>query len=237
MMGASSTGGGGLFGSKPAATGGGLFGASANKPSGGLFGSSTTSGMSSSGGGGLFGSKPATTGGGLFGGGSNTSAQKSTFFSGTQSTGFGQPAGSSFGATTQASLENGTAAIYFKGIKDKDHGDSKSLITLNAITAEPSYCQFSFEELRMADYMLKKQGKINFPIGAQPSQNQPASTGFGSASSFGGGQKSGGKDYIFDILNHITINLIIFNLIFIGLFGSSSTTASSGGLFGGKLPI
>jgi hypothetical protein len=143
MMGQSSTSGGGLFGqTKPPTTGGGLFGQS--KPStgmssgGGIFGGgSTSAGMSTGGGGGgLFGSKPATSTG-LF-----SSSGKSSFFSGGPSTAFGGQGNdqSSFGSTPQANLQDGTSAIHFNGIKDKDHGgDAKHLITLNSITAEPSY--------------------------------------------------------------------------------------------------
>lgn len=235
MMGSStSTGGGGLFSSKPA-TGGGLFG-SQNKPAGGLFGqSTTTTGMSS--GGGLFGKPAATGGGGIFGTSAGTTQQKSTFFSGSQPSGFGgQSAMSSgfgaqsttsslfgaqgtsqgaFGASSQFNLQNGTSSIIFNGYKDKDHGgDSKNLITLNAITAEPTYQQFSLEELRMADYVLKKQGKVNFPIGAQPAQNQPT-TGFGSGGSFGGPSTSTPSG---------------------GLFGSSAAQPKPGGLFSSSTP-
>lgn len=205
---------GGLFGGqKPQSTGGALFGG-APKPATGLFGGGgTTTGMSAASSGGIFGSKPATSGGGLFGG-SSTTQQKSTFFSGSQPTGsFGQGASTGMGGSQSAQLENGTSAIKFSGIKDKDQGDSKVLITLNAITADPSYCQFSLEELRMADYVLKKQGKVNFPIGTQPAQTQPT-TGFGSGSSFGASStqpKSG------------------------GLFGGSSQSTSGGSsLFGRK---
>lgn len=163
-----------------------------------------------SGGGGLFGSKPANTGGGGLFGGSNNTGNKSTFFSNNTSSPFGgsganNSGSATFGSSQPANLEAGTAAINFTGVKDKDHGgDNKTVITLNSITADPSYCTFSLEELRMADYMLKKQGKANFPIGAQPSMNKPAT------SSFGGGSSSGG-----------------------GLFGSSNNTSSGGGgLFG-----
>lgn len=75
----------------------------------------------------------------------------------------------------------------------------------------------------MADYALKKQGKVNFPIGAQPGQQTNTSSfggSFGSAASkpagaglFGGTSTTQSKPG--------------------GLFGSTSTSApSSGGLFG-----
>ena len=92
----------------------------------------------------------------LFGssGGGMSSQPSTSFFPSSFSS---QPAGqSAFGSTNQADLQNGTASIQFTGIKDKDHGgDAKSLITLTSITADPSYCQISLEELRMADYALK----------------------------------------------------------------------------------
>jgi nucleoporin p58/p45 len=186
-----------------------------------------------SGGGGLFGKPAATGGGGIFGSSAGTTQQKSTFFSGSQPSGFGGQntmsggfgaqsttsgvfgaQGSTQGAfgasSSQFNLQNGTSSINFNGYKDKDHGgDSKNLITLNAITAEPTYQQFSLEELRMADYVLKKQGKVNFPIGAQPAQNQPT-TGFGSGGSFGAPSTQSTSG---------------------GLFGSSAAQPKTGGLF------
>lgn len=225
---------GGLFGASSGGSGGSIFGGSSTKPStfggstsgGGIFGSSSGNSMSSTAtfgggsgtsGGGLFGSKPSTSGGGLFGakpstggglfGASSNSASGSGMF-GSNSMGENS-------MTQSANLENGTVNISnFSGIKDKDNSnDSKTMINLNAITADPSLQNFSLEELRLADYILKKQGKANFPIGAQPGQNKGfmgSKPGGFSGSSFGS-KPAGG-----------------------GLFGSSSTTASTtgGGLFG-----
>lgn len=118
-MGSSSSGG--LFGSKPASTG--LFGAKPATTGTGMFGTAAA---------------PKTSGG-LFGSGGGMGSQpKTSFFS----SGFGgQNSGqSTFGSSSQADLQNGTASIQFTGIKDKDHGgDAKNLITLNSITADPSY--------------------------------------------------------------------------------------------------
>lgn len=185
---------GGLFGSKPA-TGGGLFGAKTATTGTGIFGGGAAA-------------KPA---GGLFGGagsGGMSSQSKPSLFSGSFG---GQPTTqSTFGSAPQADLQNGTASIQFSGIKDKDHGgDAKNIITLNSITADPNYWQISIEELRMADYALKKQGKVNFPIGAQPGQ-QTTTSGFGGSFGSNASRPTGG-----------------------GLFGSTSATQSKpGGLFG-----
>jgi uncharacterized ubiquitin-like protein YukD len=242
--GSSSTGmfgsGGGMSNSpvRMGTTSGGLFGAKPSaSSSGGIFGSKPTTST----GGGLFGASKPATGGGIFGSSTSLSQAKSSFFggggAGSSTTGmFSQSSGGgSFGAGPQANWEDGTAAIHFAGIKDKDHGgDSKSLITLNAITAEPSYCMISLEELRFADYILKTQGKVNFPIGAQPGQQK--SSGFGGGSSFGGGSfgmSSGSKPATGTMFGS---GLGAQSKPAGGLFGggSSASTSSMGGtgLFG-----
>jgi len=140
---------------------------------------------------------------GMFGQ-STTSSQKSTFFGdasstsgsvfGGQSTGFGSQNTGGFGSSggNSARLEEGTVSAQFNGYKDKDHGsDHKTTIHLNSITADPKFNCYSLEELRAADYILKKQGKCNFPIGAQPGQNTASTPSFGGS---GGGGMFGSNN-------------------------------------------
>lgn len=147
------------FGS-PANTGGSLFGAS--KPA---FGSGNT-------GGGLFGGGAANTPSTGFGGNANTA-----------STGFG---GSGFGASAtqqqqqqqQPQQNNGTATTPFAPHVEKD-GTSNANSHYQSITFQQPYANFSFEELRLADYVAgRTKGNSNGQAGAFG-----ASTGFGG---FGG---------------------------------------------------
>ena len=190
----------GMFGGGGNSTGSGLFGGGqTNKTSGSFFSGGNTSGGGSNTG--LFGggNKGMSSGNTLFGQKTNNMNQntgnKSTFFSSSSGSAFNKgtsgfrsgntTGGSSFGSGGSVRLEEGTSGMQFNGYKDKDHGsDNKNTITLNAITAEPNCQHFSLEEFRMADYLLKKQGKVNFPIGSQPAQNT-------TSPSFGGGGGTG----------------------------------------------
>lgn len=133
-------------------TGGGLFGATANKPA--------------------FGSPAA--GGSLFGGGGAATGA---------STGFGAPAntgtgfgGGGFGASaTQPPQNNGTAATPFAAHVEKDTASSTNS-HYQSITFQQPYQNFSFEELRLADYNAgRRYGNSNGQAGA-----------FGTSTGFGG---------------------------------------------------
>ncbi|KAF2220396.1 nuclear protein 96-domain-containing protein [Elsinoe ampelina] len=184
---------GGFGAAKPAfggtgTTGGGLFGSNNNTTatSGtgfGGFGATTTnnqsSGFGASTGGGLFGStqnKPAfggtsnTTGGGLFGGG-NTNTGTSAF--GQSTGGFGASTGG-FGQQAQP-VNQGTAAVPFSAHTEKDTATSANS-HYQSITFMQPYQNFSFEELRLADYNAgRRYGNANGQAGA-----------FGQSTGFGG---------------------------------------------------
>ncbi|KAF4554951.1 Nucleoporin NUP145-like protein [Elsinoe fawcettii] len=213
---------GGFGAAKPAfggtaTTGGGLFGSNNNNTTAstgsafGGFGSNTTNnqstGFGASTGGGLFGSsqnKPAfggtatTTGGGLFGSGNNNTGTgafgQSTGGFGASTTGFGQQ---------QAQpVNNGTAAVPFAAHTEKDTATSANS-HYQSITFMQPYQNFSFEELRVADYNAgRRYGNSNGQAGA-----------FGQSTGFGG----------FGQTNTASTT---------GGFGASNT-ATGGGLFGG----
>lgn len=177
--------------------GGGGFGSTTNNQSGG-FGSSTT-------GGGLFGAaqnKPAfgaatgTTGGGLFGGGA---ANTSTF--GQSTGGFGQNAG--FGQQSQQ-VNQGTGSTPFNAHQEKDTA-SNTTSHYQSISFMQPYQNYSFEELRSADYNGgRKFGNSNGQAGA-----------FGQSTGFGGfGQNATSTPSAFG--------------------AASNNNTSGGGLFGGN---
>ncbi|PNS16588.1 hypothetical protein CAC42_88 [Sphaceloma murrayae] len=230
-FGSSNNNAGGFGAAKPAfgagaSSGTGLFGNTANNntaaTSGGAFGGfgSTTSnqtggGFGASTGGGLFGStqnKPAfgattnTTGGGLFGGGGTASTggfgqTTSAFGSGT--TGFGQQ--------SQPAVNQGTAAVPFTAHTEKDAGANTNS-HYQSITFLQPYQNFSFEELRVADYNAgRRYGNNNGQAGA-----------FGQSTGFGGfGQNNSTTTGGFGSTNTATGG---------GLFGSTTNTSSP---FGG----
>jgi len=227
------------FGAKPAfgastSTGGGLFGsntATANTGSAfGGFGSTNTATSSpfgtSSTGGGLFGqaNKPA------FGAASNTTASP---FGGTTTTGFGSTP-STFGATGTALGANvgdcqGTAAVPFQPYIEKEpNSASNQQNAFQSIVFQQPYQKFSPEELRLADYAQGRRfGNASGQAGA-----------FGTSSGFGG-FGSNSTTGAFGSSNTGT-----------GLFGSTSSTTpfgqsnqnttsgfgstNTGGLFGNK---
>lgn len=207
-----STAGGGMFGStNTASTGTGAFGGfgansntNSNTSAPGGFGSSTNTG------GGMFGSqnKPAfgagaSTGGSLFGGGATSGGF------GTSSTGgFGNTSGSTFGAQpAQAQTQNqGTAATPFSAYTEKDTGTNTNS-HYQSITFQQPYQNFSFEELRAADYNAgRRYGNSNGQAGAfgtstgfggfgqTPSANTGATGAFGSAPSTTGGGMFGAQN-------------------------------------------
>lgn len=163
------------FGAAANTTGGGLFGGSANSNTG--FGSTATNtgfGSSATGG---FGSAPAATG-------------------------FGASASTGFGASAQAQNQ-GTAGTPFQAHTEKD-GPANQTIYYQSITFQQPYTNFSFEELRVADYMQgRKYGNQNGQAGA-----------FGTSSGFGGQPTTGA----FGAAANTGSNL----------FGQGNTTTSTG---------
>lgn len=194
---ATTSAGTGLFGGGNATAPGGFggFGSNTNQSSG--FGSTST-------GGGLFGAnKPATTfgntsnTGGLFGGG-GAATTTGGFGAGTAG-GFGS--GTGFGGAQSAQCQ-GTDGIPFQPVNEKETGTGGQ-IQYQTITTMDQYKNWSFEELRVADYLKgKRYGNANGQAGAFGQ-----STGFGSG--FGNNNNT----------NPTTG------------FGATST-AQSGGLFG-----
>ena len=261
---------GGFFGGGGGTKTGGFFGGGSSNTSSGfgmnsrggnMFGSNNSSSTPTFGGGSnagntTFGSKAGTSGTGMFGmsnqsnsgstWNSNNSGNKSSFFgSNTSNSNSGSFFGSSMNNnmnSIQANLEDGTAGVNFTGLRDNDHGnDSKNMIHLNTLTAAPSHKNFSLEELRLADYFLKKQGKIDFPIGSQPAQNnQLAGGGYGASNSSnmfsrGGNNTNSSSGFFGSNSNNSqkTNSFMSFNSSnkSTGLFNSSNNTNKSTGLF------
>ncbi|KAI4090764.1 MAG: hypothetical protein LQ344_004544 [Seirophora lacunosa] len=191
---------------------------------GGMFGSNTATSGTSSGfggfgnsntntGGGLFGgggvSKPAfgsqqATGGSLFGGGTNTFGSSNN----QTTTGFGGAPLSSALASNSAECQ-GTGSTPFQAFQEKEGGTGNQTNHFQSITFMQPYKNFSFEELRLADY---NQGR-RFGNGSGQAGAFGASTGFGG---FGGQNTASG----FGSNNQST-----------GLFGTQTTTAAP---FGGS---
>jgi nuclear pore complex protein Nup98-Nup96 len=206
------------FGAKPAfgastSTGGGLFGsntAAANTSSAfGGFGSTNTATSSPFGtgstGGGLFGqaNKPA------FGAATNTTSSP---FGGATTTGFGSTS-STFGATGTALGANvgdcqGTGAVPFQPYIEKEpNSASNQQNAFQSIVFQPPYQKFSPEELRLADYAQgRKYGNASGQAGA-----------FGTNSGFGGFGS-----------NNTTSAFGSNNNAGTGLFGSTSSTTPFG---------
>lgn len=175
---------GGLFGgasntSAPASSGfGGGFGNTANSGTG--FGGSNTTG-------GLFGqNKPAsgfggTGGSSLFGGATNNQTTTPGFGASTTggTPGFGATTATpAFGAATsqQPPTNQGTAVTPFSAFIEKDNASSTNSHYQSISFMQP-YSNFSFEELRLADYTAgRKYGNSNGQAGA-----------FGQSTGFGGG--------------------------------------------------
>ncbi|KIW02468.1 hypothetical protein, variant [Verruconis gallopava] len=228
------------FGTTTTTSGGGLFGGSTTTSGSGFggFGSTTSGGFGSTNtGGGLFGqqNKPATG----FGSGSTSGLFGSSsggFGSGTnqtQTTGFG---GFGSGTTTQ---NNGTGQVQFSETTEKDANATGNQINkFQSITTMDAYKNFSFEELRLVDYQQnRKQG------GGQAGAFGAGSTfgGFGSNNNTTGGFGTSTGGGLFGQQNNNTSTgfgssnsggLFGAKPATGGLFGSTSSSAPSGGLFG-----
>ncbi|KAK5131637.1 hypothetical protein LTR08_000764 [Meristemomyces frigidus] len=200
--------GGGLFGSqpKPAATG---FGAAATGNS--LFGGGSTGNTSTGFGGNANAtpSNPFSSGATSTGfGATNTSTHTNTGggfgAANTSGGGFG-----GFGATSTAggNNNNGTAALPFQAITEKE-AQSNATVSYQSVTFQEPYKNKSFEELRVEDYAQGRRfGNTNGQAGS-----------FGQSTGFGG----------FGQTNTSTAGG--------GLFGSQQgqqNTAASGSTFGG----
>ncbi len=206
------------FGAKPA------FGASTST-GGGLFGSNTTTANTGSAFGG-FGSTNTTTsspfgsgstGGGLFGQANKpafgaTNNTTSSPFGGTTTTGFGSTP-STFGATGTALGANvgecpGTAAVPFQPYVEKEpNSTNNQQNAFQNIVFQAPYQKFSPEELRLADYVAgRRYGNASGQAGA-----------FGASSGFGGFGS-----------NSTTSAFGTNNTTGTGLFGSTSSSTPFG---------
>ncbi|KAL9020884.1 MAG: hypothetical protein Q9185_001847 [Variospora sp. 1 TL-2023] len=191
---------GGMFGSNTAtsgtSTGFGGFGNSNTNTGGGLFGGGGVSKPA-------FGSQPAT-GGSLFGGGSNAFGSSNN----QTTTAFGGAPLSSALASSNAECQ-GTGSTPFQAFQEKEGGTGNQTNHFQSITFMQPYKNFSFEELRLADY---NQGR-RFGNGSGQAGAFGTSTGFGGF----GGQNTGTG---FGNNNQST-----------GMFGTQTTTAAP---FGGS---
>ncbi|KAF6240559.1 hypothetical protein HO173_001228 [Letharia columbiana] len=181
------TGGTGLFGSGTATAG----------PTSGFGGFGSTTNNNNTSGGGLFGStqKPAfgggNTGGGLFGTGNAGGGFGST--NNQQQTGaFGAPISSALG-TNNAECQ-GTGSTPFSAYTEKE-GTGNTNNHFQSVSFMQPYKNFSFEELRLADYNQGRRfgnasgqpaafGQTNFGGFGQP---QNTTGGFGQPANTGGG--------------------------------------------------
>ncbi|KAL7753515.1 hypothetical protein RI367_001290 [Sorochytrium milnesiophthora] len=205
-FGAPATGAGGVFGAgssfgasntQPSA-----FGAQQQQPAASGFGGFGASAAPAASGFGAFGQNNNASGAGTFGGsnafGSSTLGGGSAFGSGA--TGFGA-------ANSVSTVNSGTGNPKYAVTKE-----TVGLTTehFQAISAMPAYKNFSFEELRVQDYVMgKKQAGTGMGTGAMPGfgsqpaaatstfgggfgQQQPSATAFGQApSAFGTNSNSG----------------------------------------------
>ncbi|KAL9603163.1 MAG: hypothetical protein Q9219_001366 [cf. Caloplaca sp. 3 TL-2023] len=172
-FGSNTSSGGSLFGNNTAtagtSTGFGGFGSSNTNTSGGLFGGGNKP---------AFGSQP-TTSGSIFGGGSNAFGSSNN----QSTTGFGGAPLSSALASNTTECQ-GTGNTPFSAYSEKEGTTGNHTNHFQSITFMPPYKNFSFEELRLADY---NQGR-RYGNGSGQAGAFGASTGFGGFS----GQNTGG---------------------------------------------
>lgn len=269
-FGASTTStGGGLFGGSTATSGGGGFGgfggnnntANATPAFGGgattganMFGNNTPKpGFGGAQGNSLFGNNnnTATTGG--FGGNNNTTAGGFGANNNTGGFGGGPPAG--------AQNNTGTANTPFAAHIEKDSASSTNS-HYQSITFQQPYQNYSFEELRLADYNQGRRygtsngqagafGQSNFGGGFGGNNATNTTTGFGGTAGNTGGGMFGGNNAAAPASSPFGATQPAAGGAFGGsggLFGSkpaagglfggtpASTTQSSGGLFGTATP-
>jgi nuclear pore complex protein Nup98-Nup96 len=229
-FGATTSSGGGLFGSGTATAGGSGFGS-------GGFGTTAASTSTPFGGGGttsLFGatSKPATS----FGSTTTTAGGTSLFGGGGTTGGFGSGGTGAFGATTNPGLGTnigdppGTGAVPFQPFQEKETTSNLTNSFQNILFMD-NYRKWSAEELRLADYNQNRKhgttggsgafGSMTSGFGSFGGQTQPS--GFGAGSS-GTGGLFGSQQPATTGFGQSTTGT--------GAFGSSS----GGGLFGKTQP-
>ncbi|KAL9124733.1 MAG: hypothetical protein Q9217_005970 [Psora testacea] len=228
----------------------GLFGSGTSTAGGsGGFGGFGTNNSSNTTGGGLFGSAPkpafgsgSTTGAGLFG--STTTGGFGANNSQTTSA-FGAPVSSALGQNN--AVCEGTGSTPFTAFTEKETTTSATN-HFQSISFMAPYKNFSFEELRLADYNQGRRfgngsgqagafGSTNFSGFGQQSNTsggfgQPTSTSggglFGSttatSSPFGGNQSGG--------FGSSSTGGSLFGQKPGGLFGAASSSQTTGGLFG-----
>ncbi|KAL8636679.1 MAG: hypothetical protein Q9228_005950, partial [Teloschistes exilis] len=191
-FGSNTSTGGGLFGGNTATsganTGFGGFGGSNTNSGGGLFGGANKP---------AFGSQQPSTGGSLFGGASNSFGSSNN----QTSTGFaGAPISSALGGAVPEC--QGTGSTPFQTVVEKEGVSGNQNSHYQSIAFMQPYKNYSFEELRLADY---NQGR-RFGNGSGQAGAFGTSTGFGG---FGGQNTSTG----FGSANQST-----------GLFGAQATS-------------
>ena len=218
--------------------GGGGFGQTANNTSAPAFGAAGSSG-------GLFGAaKPAATGfgsGGSIFGGNNAAAPAPGGFGAAAPAAGGFGASGGFGGAAQTtSQNNGTGSVPFAPHVEKDAASSSNS-HYQSITFQQPYQNYSFEELRVADYNAgRKSGNTNGQAGAfgastgfggfSNNNNAAApSTGFGSTSA----ANTGG---LFGSANNAGATSSPFGASAAPAAGGFGGGASGGGLFGAAKP-
>ncbi|KAI9688364.1 MAG: hypothetical protein M1822_001313 [Bathelium mastoideum] len=243
-----SSGSGGLFGggSTTASSFGGGFGSNAaNNPSSSApFGSNTGSGSLFGQNKQAFGSAGAgNTGSSIFGGGSNAFGSNTNSNPSGAAGAFGASNSSPFASNVQAQTQNsGTGSTPFSAYTEKD-APTGSNCHYQSITFMQPYQNYSFEELRLADYAQGRRfGNTNGQSGAfgQPSGfggfGSSNTGGFGSGSNTTGGSMFGGQQNTtsspFGGTNQ-TSNTGFGSTGSTSLFGQSQNKPAGGGLFGG----
>ncbi|KAL8849205.1 MAG: hypothetical protein Q9221_005831 [Calogaya cf. arnoldii] len=198
-FGTNTSSGGGMFGSNTATAGNssgfGGFGGNTANTGGSLFGGANKP---------AFGAQQPSTGGSLFGGGGSNA-----FGSNNQTVGaFGTAAPASTALGTNVAECQGTGSTPFQAFTEKDTPSGTQTNHFQSVAFMQPYKNYSFEELRLADYNQgRRYGNASGQAGAFGTN-----TGFGG---FGGQNTTGG----FGSNNQST-----------GLFGTQTTSASP---FGG----
>ncbi|KAL8665878.1 MAG: hypothetical protein Q9168_007607 [Polycauliona sp. 1 TL-2023] len=217
-FGSNSSSGGGMFGSNTATAGNssgfGGFGGNTANTGGGLFGGTSKP---------AFGAQQPSTGGSLFGGGSNAFGS-----SNAQTTGaFGAAGPSSTALASNVAECQGTGSTPFQAFSEKDTPTGAQTNHFQSITFMQPYKNYTFEELRLADY---NQGR-RYGNGSGQAGAFGASTGFGG---FGGQNTTGGFGN-----NTQSTGLFGAQTTSASPFGAATTatsgfgaTSTSGGLFG-----
>ncbi|KAL8789520.1 MAG: hypothetical protein Q9213_001133 [Squamulea squamosa] len=175
-FGTNTSSGGGMFGSNTAtagtSTGFGGFGGTNTNTGGSLFGGGNKP---------AFGSQQPSTGGSLFGGGSSAFGSSTNQGVG----GFGAAAPASTALATNTAECQGTGSTPFQAFAEKDTPSGTQTNHFQSIAFMQPYKNYSFEELRLADY---NQGR-RYGNGSGQAGAFGTSTGFGG---FGGQNNTGG---------------------------------------------